>query len=144
MGFEVSKPAAGGSGFNPNEHVGTLIVFVGTSLEADINTAYGRTNAARVQITVPLDGDRAGEVFYDSLIFGKVIVPSLTNSDGDIVVGRIVMGTAKAGQNAPYTLDDPTDKEVEAVVAWLEANIKETSQGRYVVVAGEAPTDDAA
>jgi hypothetical protein len=132
MPFEIGKPAAGG-GIQLKDHVGALIVFVGTSLEANINTAFGPTNAARVQVVVPLDGPSAGEVYSDCLVFGKVIVPSLTNSDSDIVVGRLVMGAAKAGQNAPFMLEDPTEEEVKSVLAWLEQNIAENANGRYFV-----------
>lgn len=135
MAFEISKPSSQqGSGFRPSDFVGALVVFIGCHLEPEVNTAYGKTSAARVDIAVPLDGEDAGEVFKDSLIFGKVLVPSLTNADGDIVVGRIAKGDAKPGQNAPYILEDPSKKEEKAVLEWLEENIEETERGAYEVI----------
>jgi len=141
MPFEIGKPATGG-GIQLSEHVGALIVFVGTSLEANMQTAFGKTNAARVQIAVPLDGPSAGEVYQDCLIFGKVIVPSLTNAESDIVVGRLVMGAAKAGQNAPYTLTDPTEEEEKAVLGWLESNIVENGNGDYSLKGDDTGTTE--
>lgn len=135
MGYSVSKPGTGGSGFRASEHIGALVAFVGVKLEVDVETQYGRSNAARVQIAVPLDGDSAGEVYQDALIFGAALVPQLTNGDTDIVVGRITIGEAKkAGQNAPYVLQEPTEAEIASVVEWLEANIKQEGD-KYKVAA---------
>lgn len=133
MPFEVSKPSQAGEGFRSADHVGELVVFIGTNLEPEVKTAFGVTSAARVDVTVPLDGDEAGTVYRNSLLFGKVLVPSLTNADGDIVVGRIAMGEAKPGQNAPYILEDPSKKEEKAVLQWLEENIEETDSGYRVI-----------
>lgn len=139
MPHSVSSPAPGGSGFKVSEHVGDLIVFVGCSLEADIETEYGVSNAARIEILVPLDGDSAGEVYHDSLIFNKVLVPSLTNAQSPIVVGRLAQGEAKGSQSAPYILTDPSEKETASVVTWLDDNIGTDAQGKYTVISDEAP-----
>lgn len=136
---QLSKPAPGGSGFRAAEHVGALVVFVGTKLEPDYPTSFGTTNAARVAITVPLDGENAGEVYYDSLLFQTALVPSLTNAESDIVVGRIGVGQAKAGQSAPYILDEPTEEEITAVQTWLDENIIEKTPGIYALSADEKP-----
>lgn len=139
MPHSISKPASGGSGFRAADHLGELVVFVGCSLEADIDTTFGSTNAARVEITVPLDGENAGEVYYDSLIFGKALVPSLANAQGPIVVGRMAQGEAKAGQNPPYILTDPTEEEEKTVLKWLNENIGTDTRGNYIVLADEKP-----
>lgn len=136
MPFKLNKPGAGSSGIRLADQVGNLVVFIGISLEADVDTQFGSTNAARVQIAVPLDGDDAGEVFLDSLVFGKMIVPMLVNSagDGDIVPGRVGLGEVKkAGQNAPYILEPLTDDEEKKILAWLEDNITEDGNGNYSV-----------
>lgn len=132
MPLAPSKPAQG-SGIQLKDHLGELIVFIGCVLEPDVQTTFGTSNAARVAIAVPLDGEQAGEVFYDSLLFGKAMVPALTQAESDIVVGRLGQGAAKAGQNAPYILTDPTDEEVAAVTAWLEENVAQTDEGGYVI-----------
>ena len=139
MPHSVSSPAPGGSGFKVSEHVGDLIVFVGLSLETDIETEYGLSNAARIQILVPLDGEQAGEVYYDSLVFNKVLVPSLTNAQSPIVVGRLEQGEAKGSQSAPFILTDPTEKETKSVIKWLDENIGTDAQGKYTVISDEAP-----
>jgi hypothetical protein len=136
MPLPLSKPAQG-SGIKLADHIGELIVFIGCKLEKDVNTTFGVSNAARVDIAVTLDGDDAGAVFFDSLLFNKTIVPALTQADSDIVVGRLALGAAKAGQNAPYILSEPTDEEVAAVLAWLEENIIE-AEGSYALAEAEA------
>lgn len=120
------------SGFKATDHIGDLVVFLGVSRESNVKTAFGETDAARVQLVVPLDGEHGGEVFTDSLIFGRALVPSLVNAGADIVVGRLAQGEAKKGQSAPTILADPTDEEVEAVQEWIEANIEE-DRGRYLI-----------
>lgn len=132
MPLPLSKPAVG-SGIRLADHVGDLIVFIGCTLEAEVQTTFGNSNAARVAISVPLDGDKAGEVYYDSLLFGKAIVPALTQADSDIVVGRLGQAQAKPGQNPAYILEEPTDDEVAAVVTWLEENVAESENGGYFI-----------
>lgn len=136
MPFSLNKPGAGTSGLRLADHVGDLVVFIGVTLETDLDTQFGKTNAARVQIAVPLDGESAGEVFHDSLIFGKAVVPMLVNSEGDsdIVVGRVGLGEVKkAGQNAPYVLQGATEDEEAKTVKWLEANIEQDADGKYSI-----------
>lgn len=139
MPHTLSKPGTG-SGFRAADHVGELVVFIGCSLEVDVQTTFGLSNAARVQITVPLDGDNAGEVYHDSLLFQKVLVSNLVGDDVDspIVAGRLGTGEAKPGQSAPYVLSTPTDDEIKAIETWLDENITEDGAGRYRVTDTDA------
>ena len=139
MPHSISGPAPGGSGFKVAEHEGELIVFVGCTLEVDVVTQYETSNAARVEIVVPLDGDGAGEVYYDALIFNKVLVPSLTNAQSPIVVGRLGTGEAKGSQNAPFLLTDPSEEEHDSVVKWLADNVGSDKSGSYIIIADEKP-----
>jgi len=138
MSYQLSDPGSS-QGFKPADHIGTLCLFIGCKLEANVTTSYGTSSAARVQLVVPLDGDHAGEVYEDSLIFGKVLVTNLVGDDlvSDIVAGRLGQGKAKAGQNPPYILERPTEEEKATILAWLTDNVAQAEDGTYSIKDGE-------
>lgn len=138
MAYQLSDPGSS-QGFKAADHIGTLCLFIGCKLETNVATSYGTSSAVRVQLVVPLDGDHAGEIYEDSLIFGKVLVTNLAGDDlvSDIVAGRLGQGKAKAGQNPPYILERPTEEEKATILAWLTDNVVQAEDGTYSIKDGE-------
>jgi hypothetical protein len=129
MSFKIGKPAAGGSGFDKVKHTDHLLAFIEPKAE-ERTTRYGDTVAATVSYVACLD---CQTVDHDVDLYGQSLVPALTDSGEEIVVGRLGLGEAKAGQNAPWLLWDPTDDEVAQAEQFLEQNAVRTPSGRIIV-----------
>jgi hypothetical protein len=132
MSFKISKPG-GRAGFVKDDHEEHLLAFVGVTLEEDTDTAFGSTNAARVETVVCLDHPL---VLHDQLIFGAALVPRLTeveDGDSEIVLGRLVKGNAMPGRNAPWLLEDPTDTDEKRCEEFFEQYANRLKSGRIVV-----------
>jgi hypothetical protein len=75
----------------------------------------GRTEkyvAAQCDYVICTDCKKA---WPDADVSGKALAPQLLSGGGEIVSGKLVLGEAKANQNAPILLADPTSDEVDAV-----------------------------
>ena len=46
---------------------------------------------------------------------GAALVPRLLTSEYDVCPGTLAIGEAKAGQNPPYLLEDPTPDETKTI-----------------------------
>lgn len=90
--------------------MGSLLIFKVSSQEKDIPTVHGPSDAIRADVTV-LDGDLAGAVYVDTLIFPKVLQSQLRPSIGSLVLGRLGQGNKKPGQSPPWTLAAATDAD---------------------------------
>lgn len=106
---EFAAPAAA-TGVKWEDHKGALLLFDVKSQETGISTTFGSTDAIRADITV-LDGANGGETYTDTLVFPKVLQSQLRPNVGKKVLGRLGQGIAKAGQSAPWKLDDPTEDD---------------------------------
>lgn len=112
------------SNFKIAEYVGQLLLITPKSVEEDVPTSFGEADAVRADVVI-LDGDSddVGEEHAEVLIFQRVLQGQLRPAIGkNMVLGRLTTGTAKKGQDAPYLLDDPTDKDKKIARAWLKAN----------------------
>ena len=112
MAFKISKPTPGrrqvGQGRPPRP---PAPVHRRRRSPPSRSTRRSATAAAvHVDHVVCVD-DR--EVWADLLVFGAALVPRLDGCDADVVVGRLGQGLAKAGRSAPWTLDDPTDDDLD-------------------------------
>jgi hypothetical protein len=140
MGFKIGKPKQGAGAWDKAAHEGALLAFAGITYEADIVTSFGTTDAARVQyigvVSGASDSTLNGTITEDALLFGNALVPALTGAEGEVVIGRLVKGTAKAGQSAPWLLADPTEEEVAEAEAWLDKHATKTKGGAVIF---EAP-----
>ena len=126
-----------GDRFAPRDHLGKLVMFCGHD-KTTIDTEYGETTVAVVSLVAVLDGDEKVEIFNDAFIFGKALAPSIYRSDLDVVVGVISQGYAKAGKQAPWTLTEPTEVQLEAARAWFPKHVV-SSGGEYLYNPQEAP-----
>lgn len=141
MPFKLSRPAAGGGGWDKSMHLEHLHVFVAPTLESGVETAYGTSDAARCQYIACVDDL---EHWSDQLVFGAALGPKLTGDpDAEIVVGRLGQGIAKAGRSAPWTLDDPTERDLEAANDFLEKYATRLPSGTIIVDEKALATDRA-
>lgn len=131
--FTFGKPGSAGDQFKSADNLGRLVAFVEPSLE-DVDTKFGEAEAAKVRYAIVLDGADAGSVYENTLVFGKALAPAVyANGESAIVLGRIAMGTAKAGQNAPYILEDASEDDEKAAGAWFSQNASRNAAGRIVI-----------
>ena len=131
--FTFGAPSAGGDMFAARDHVGRLVAFVRPKLEEDVQTKFGAADAAKPRYTVILDGDDANTLFENSLIFGQALVPALTGSDAEIVLGRITVGEAKAGQSPPHILEAATEDDEKVAMAFFSQYAKRNAVGEIVI-----------
>ena len=97
---------------------GNLLLFTVHSIERQITTVHGISDAVKCQVVI-LDGDTAGNVLNDILVFPRVLQSQLSGRIGKMVLGRLGQGTKTPGKDAPWQLADPTDKDREVGKAWL-------------------------
>lgn len=105
--------------FQIKTHVGSLCLIAVNEYVPSMTTAMGTGPAVRAEVAV-VDGPGAGERYPDALFFGKKIVPQLKSSVGSTVLGRIVLGQAKAGQSAPYQLDKANGSDANKASAYVQ------------------------
>jgi hypothetical protein len=74
--------------------------------------------AISANVTV-LDGQLAGTVTENALIFPRVLVQQLKPRIGEWVVGRLIQGQAEAGKTAPWKLDKATEQDRALARAWF-------------------------
>jgi hypothetical protein len=109
------KPPAASFEFGLADHDGVLAFFLVGGLHNSVSTSFGERDAVRCSI-IMLDGPEAGKAFEDILIFNSRPVARLRSVPGQIVLARIGMGQAKAGNNKPVELYEATPQD-EALAA---------------------------
>ena len=100
-----------------------LLLFSVHEQMAEMQTSFGVATPIRADVAV-LDGARKGEAFADALIVPRVLQGNLRGAIGEMVIGRLGKGTAKAGQSAPWVLEaaPEADKAVgERYLAHVQA-----------------------
>jgi hypothetical protein len=132
------SPPATPDRFDKNEHLDRLLAFVHPKMEQNVETSFGTSDGCKVEAVVVLDGDTAGKVHRDTLLFGN-LGDTLNSSVGNIILGRLVKGRAKPGYSAPWILDAPTDDDVATADRWFDRNSTEID-GHIVVT---EPDDEA-
>jgi hypothetical protein len=104
-------------GFDKDEHVGHLLVFIHPSWESRTGE-FGEYEVARCAYVACVEDYDA---YIDVPVSGAALVPRLVDDDdGAVVVGRLVRGVAKAGRSAPWLLEDPTEKELAAAQEFVD------------------------
>lgn len=105
------QPSQGGDKVPFAELVNSLVLIVVREYRTGITTVNGMKDAVAADVHV-LDGPKASEVYDNALIFQSVIVGSTKSAaGGEPVLGRVGIGVAKPGQNAPYILAPFTDAD---------------------------------
>lgn len=97
------------------EFLGKLLVIEPLEFEKDVHTVHGTADAIRCNIYVVRSADGTKfESFEDSLVFARAMLRVLKADIGKIVVGRLTQGDAKRGQDPPWLLATPDDKDLRA------------------------------
>ncbi|QNL30170.1 hypothetical protein SEA_MARIOKART_43 [Gordonia phage Mariokart] len=102
--------------------VGTLVLCRPTEVIESMQTEVGTAeNVVRADITA-VDGDLAGQVFEDVLVFQTALKRALLkvlDGPNPMLLGRIEMGNKKPGKNAPYLFGKPDEDDINAARAVL-------------------------
>jgi hypothetical protein len=112
------SPPASAAGISWEDLNGALLLFTVHSVERDVNTQFGVTDAVRSTVVV-LDGPNAGDKREDTLVFPKALQGQLRPKVGGMVLGRLGKGTAKSGQSAPWLLAEYTEQDAKVAQEWL-------------------------
>lgn len=118
MSSPFAAPAAPGTGIKWQEVNSALLLIEPKSVEENIKTDYGTTDAVLADIVV-LDGDQAGEEYPDCLIFPKVLQGQLKRQLGQKVLGRVTQGVGKPGQSPPWMLAEATAQDQQVGISYL-------------------------
>lgn len=99
---------------------GHFVIVHVNSYEENIVTANGPANAVRCNVA----DLTTGEHHLDVLWFPKVLVASLRNQIGQMVLGKIAQGAAQPGKSAPWILEDATGNAevLAAAQKWIAVN----------------------
>jgi hypothetical protein len=138
--MKINKPATP-SGLKLDELNGALLLIWAHRVEKDIATVHGPKDAIAADVHV-LDGDHAGEVYRDTLVFPAVLQAQLRSSvgSGDPTLGRLGKGLAKKGQSAPWLLVDASDDDEKRAAVHV-ANL-DVGAGIGTAELGETSRDD--
>lgn len=120
-GNMFAQPASGGDSFRPKDNLDALVLIKPHSLETDVQTDYGQSNATSATVGV-VDGPNAGEIYEDTLIFPKLLQSQLKKyiATGQIVIGRMGQAPAKKpGQSPAWKLNDYTEQDAQAAQSFF-------------------------
>lgn len=139
-GDPFSTPA-GASEYKITELLGGLMLVKPTELIEEMDTEVGKAeNVIRADVTVledtPLsdpnaDNEPTGEVLAagstveDVLVFNMALKRALLRvMDGPnpYLLGRLSLGSAKKGKNAPYIFERPDEDDVALARQWIAVN----------------------
>lgn len=97
-----------------------LLLIKPTSLESEVPTSYGVSDAIRCDVA----DLSTGELHENVLWFPKVLVSSLQTRIGQMVLAAMGQGQPKPGQSPPWILIDASGdpNAVGAAQAWLAQN----------------------
>lgn len=105
-------PSGGGGDYKFTEFVGELLLVRPTEVEVRATSVDPNTECVHVDV-IRLDNEN--EQVDDMLVFGSALIrtfKAVMRGDNDWVLGRLEMGEAKKGRNAPYILTTPTEDDV--------------------------------
>lgn len=116
---EFAPPGTGGDRLPLDDVLGALLLFTVESVEKDIETQFGKSDAIKCDVAA-LDGNHKAETWDGALIFPRVLQSQLRGAaGGGKVLGRLGKGEAKKGQSAPWVLSDPTDEDKQTARNYL-------------------------
>jgi hypothetical protein len=124
-------PRGPGDIFETKDNVGRLVAFV-EGKRTTVDTKFGEQEATQCRYVVVLDGDDAGTVYDDPIVFGN-LSKDAADPENKIVLGRISMGDAKPGRNAPYILQAATDEDKKLAGEWFDKNAAINSVGSVLI-----------
>lgn len=138
--FSLPKPPGGGDHPSMKQLKGRLLVFMPTQLDKDVpDTLSDKPGAVKdlmhanvafldgepITNKLDKDGDVAktfdepitrGQIMEDFLTSNKLLVSQLKGQER--VLGRLVQGTARAGQSKPWFLETPSEADIALAGKW--------------------------
>jgi hypothetical protein len=123
-GKQIVSAAPGGGGIEWETLKGKLLVVEPLEVEHMV-TQFSKgveqeCVRANVYVVLAKDGSKS-EAHEDTLIFPRVLIGQTKRKIGQYVVGRLGQGTAKAGQDPPWTMAEASDGDLKAATAFLNA-----------------------
>lgn len=112
---------ASAQGLDYQALLGALLIIEVLTQEHDVSTTYGLKDPIRANITV-VDGDHAGTIYEDTLLFPTALVSQLRPNIGSKVLGRLTQGEAKPGQKPPWLLASPSDDDTKTAIEFMNKN----------------------
>jgi hypothetical protein len=104
----------------PSDVLNHLLLIKPLSVEANVPTAYGESDAVRCDVA-----DLTTGMLHENVLwFPRVLVSSLQTRLGQMVLAAMGQGQAKPGQSAPWILIDAAQDPgaVNTAQAWLAQN----------------------
>lgn len=121
MGKEL-EGAKAATGITWADYLKKLLVIEPLEVEKDIKTQYGLSDAVRANVYVVLSADGTKfEAYEDILIFPRVLQGQTRRKIGKIVAGRLTQGQARKGEDPPWTLAEPNEKDLRAAAGCVAA-----------------------
>ncbi len=107
-----------------DENLGELFMVTPKSVEEDIKTIHGETDALVADVVIFRDGGEP-EAHIGTRIFQKVMIGSLKGSIGKPmpVLGVLAKGEKKPGKSAPWILTAPSQAQVDLALAYYNSNV---------------------
>jgi hypothetical protein len=120
------------AGIDWNDYKGKLLVIEPLDVEKDIKTIHGVSDAVRANVYALLGPNESAD-HEDTLVFPRVLQGQLRRKVGNLVVGRLTQGEARKGQDPPWVLGEPTEKDLAKANEFV---------ARKFTTAASAPSDD--
>lgn len=136
MSWSFGDPSGMGDQWKASEHVGRLVAFVEPERK-EMETKFGSQEATVCRFIVVLDGDDAGSVFDDPIVFGNISRDAFSNGDEKVVLGVVGVGDPKPGQSPPFILSAATDEQKSTAAAWFTQHASLNAAGRIQIKALE-------
>jgi len=109
--MQFSKPGSTSDMFALRDYVDELILFQPLEL-TEVNTIYAADTPMVVCNITVLTGPDEGKQIASAGIFNKLVLGQMKTELGNNVLGRVGRGKAKAGQDAPFLIVDPTKQDL--------------------------------
>lgn len=106
------------------ENLGELFMITPKSVEEDIKTIHGETDALVADVVIFRDGGEP-EAYIGTRVFQKVLIGSLKGSIGKPmpVLGVLAKGEKKPGKSAPWVLTAPNQAQIDQALAYYNTNV---------------------
>lgn len=122
-----AMPSGGGSDYKISEFLGELLLVSPTEVDSMVTSVSKDGPSEFVRVDV-IRLDNGNERVDDLLVFQEALrrtLKKVLRGDNAWVLGRLEMGTAQKGKNAPYILSKPTEEDVaRGQAAYKELGLK--------------------
>lgn len=114
------------SNFKLADHEGALLLITPRSMEEDIETSFGESDAVKADVVVLTKTNGKAldepEEHEGVLIFQRVVIGQLEGKIGKgRVLGTVGRGVAKKGQSAPFLIEVATDEQKDIARKYLKS-----------------------